>query len=269
VHISGRRVLITGAGHGLGKAIALRFLTAGASIVVLDRDADRVAAAVAELRRTAIDVCGYTADVTIREQIAMVREQILAEHGPIDVLVNNAGVVFGGPFLDVPIERHAATISVNLQGVLAMTHAFLPALIARPKGWIVNIASAAAVLSLPFAASYAASKWGVLGFSDSLREELRLMGHRHVGVTAICPSFITTGLFEGAKPARFTRWLTPELVADRVVRAVQRERSFVMLPRSAAWLHAMCRGLPRSWYLRICRSLRVSTTMAEWKGHRK
>ena len=98
--------------------------------------------------------------------------RLIAEVGPIDVLVNNAGVVFGGPFLDVDLDRHLATIAVNLSGVITLTHAFLPDLIARPVGHIVNIASAAAVIALPMATSYAASKWAVLGFSDSLREEL-------------------------------------------------------------------------------------------------
>ena len=148
-----------------------------------------------------------------------------AEIGPIDVLVNNAGVVFGGTFLEVPLDRHLATVAVNLSGVLAMTHAFLPDLIARPAGHIVNIASAAAVIALPMATSYAASKCAVLGFSDSLREELRELGHRHVGITAVCPGYIATGLFDGAKPARLTRWLTPEEVAAAVVAPLSAARS--------------------------------------------
>ena len=190
-----------------------------------------------------------------------------AEVGPIDVLVNNAGVVFGGPFLDVALNRHLATIAVNLSGVITITHAFLPNLIARPAGHIVNIASAAAVIALPMATSYAASKWAVLGFSDSLREELRELGHRHVGVTAVCPGYIATGLFEGAKPARMTRWLTPEEVAAAVVRAVERGQEFVMLPRSTRTMYRLCSGWPRSWFRAVCRALGVSRSMAGWKGH--
>jgi all-trans-retinol dehydrogenase (NAD+) len=120
---------------------------------------------------------------------------------------------------------------------------------------------------LPMAASYAASKWAVLGFSESLREELRELGHSHVGITAVCPGYISTGLFDGAKPARLTRWLSPEEVADAVVRAVERGREFVMLPRSVRNMYRLCSGWPRSWYRAICRALGVSRSMAGWQGH--
>ena len=208
-------------------------------------------------------------DVTRPNEIAAVRARLNSEHGPVDVLVNNAGVVFGGAFLEVPFEKHATTVEVNLTGVLAVTHVFLPELLARPAGHVVNIASAAAVLALPMATSYAASKWAVLGFSDSLREELRELGHRHIGVTAICPSYVTTGLFDGAKPARMTGWLTPDAVADAVVRAVEKNREFVMLPWQARAIYSLMAGWPRSWFRAVCRALGISNSMTGWHGHAK
>src|SRR3954470_8602122 len=128
MHVRDSRVLVTGAGHGLGFAIASAFARAGANVVVTDLDPDRVKEAVAKLP----GACGYALDVTKPEQIAAVRSQLAAERGPLDVVVNNAGVVFGGPFLDVPIAKHLATVDVNLSGLLAVTHAFLPGLLARP-----------------------------------------------------------------------------------------------------------------------------------------
>jgi len=223
--------------------------------------------AVAKLKATGAAACGYPLDVTSTEQIAQVRAQLLAEQGPLDVLVNNAGTVFGGPFLNVPVERHFTTLDVNLGGVLAMTHAFLPDLLARPAGHIVNIASASAVIALPMATTYAASKWAVLGFCESLREELHVLGQRHVGITAVCPTYIKTGLFDGAEPSRLTGWLTAEEVADAVVRAVEKRREFVMLPWLIRALYAIIAGWPRSWYLALCRLLGVSRSMANWKGH--
>jgi short-subunit dehydrogenase len=107
----------------------------------------------------------------------------------------------------------------------------------------------------------------VLGFCESLREELRVLGHRHVGVTAICPSLIATGLFDGAKPARFTRWLTPGAVADEVVRAVEKGREFVMLPWTVRWMHRLCRGWPRGWFRAVCRWVGASRIMTDWHGH--
>jgi short-subunit dehydrogenase len=267
MRVAGSRVLVTGAAQGLGFAIAAAFGRASESLVLTDVNAERLAEAVAKLKAAGVAASGYTLDVTSAEQVAAVRARVLAEQGPVDVLVNNAGVVFGGAFLDVPLAKHLTTVNVNFSGVLAMTHAFLPDLLARPAAHVVNIASASAVVALPMATTYAATKWAVLGFCESLREELRVQGHRHVGVTAICPSLIATGLFDGAQPARFTRWLTPEAVADAVVRAVEKNREFVMLPGSVRWMHRLCRGWPRSWYRAACRWLGVSRTMTDWHGH--
>jgi short-subunit dehydrogenase len=267
MELMNKRVLITGAGHGLGRAIALEFARAGADVVVTDLDPTRVEAVVAEVKGLGRAATGFAVDVTAPSAVCAVRNRVLADCGPVDVVVNNAGVVFGGPFLDVPVERHLATVSVNLAGVLAVTHTFLPALMARPEARLVNIASASAVLALPLAASYAATKWAVLGFSESLREELRLAGHTHVRVTAVCPSYIATGLFDGARPARLTRLLTPEAVARAVRRAAERGSEFVMLPWTARLLYAVSGVLPRPLYARLCRGLGVSTSMAGWRGH--
>jgi all-trans-retinol dehydrogenase (NAD+) len=265
--LAGKRVLITGAGHGLGLAIAVEFARAGAEIVVTDCDLARVDAALIDVRKLSAGSVGYPLDVTRPGQIAAIRDRLLADRGPIDVLINNAGVVFGGEFVDVPLDRHLATIAINLAGLLAATHIFLPDLMGRTEARIVNIASAAAVLALPLATSYAASKWGVLGFSDSLREELHLSGKRHVSVTTICPSYMATGLFDGARPARLTSMLTAETVARATRRAVERGRDFVMLPRSAGILNAATRFLPRACRQWICRMLGVSNSMADWRGY--
>ena len=119
---------------------------------------------------------------------------------------------------------------------------------------------------MPLGTTYAATKWAVLGFSESLREELRELGHSHVAVSAICPSYIATGLFDGARPPRFTRWLTPERVAEEVLKAVEKRREFVMLPWTARWMYRLCAGWPRSWYRAVCRGLGVSRSMNDWHG---
>jgi short-subunit dehydrogenase len=262
-----KRVLITGAGHGLGQAIAERFACAGAEVIVTDRESARAEAASQSVNQRGGRGFAFPLDVTSTEQIHALRERINAERGPIDILVNNAGVVYGGPFLQVSLERHRATVEVNLLGVLSVTHIFLPDLIARPESHIANIASAAAVIALPWAVSYMATKGAVLGFSDSLREELRLQGHRHVGVTAICPSYIDTGLFAGARPAHLTRILKAETVADKVLRAVEWNREMVLLPRTVQMFYRVARHLPRGLYRRVCGWLGISTSMAEWRGH--
>lgn len=262
MRVSGKRALVTGAGAGLGRAIAHALSRAGARVVVTDVDGERAAAVATELKTD-----GFALDVTSNEQVAAVREQVVAG-GPVDLLVNNAGVVFGGPFLDVPMAKHAATIAVNLTGLLNVTHALLPALLGRPEAHLVNIASASALVPLPWGATYAATKAAVVSFSESLREELRVMGQRHVSITAVCPSYIATGLFAGARPARMTWMLTPESVASAVVRAVERKQELVILPWTARLLYSVAGTLPAGLHRRLCASLNVSTSMIGWHGHK-
>ncbi len=264
--LHGKRVLITGAGHGLGSALAWQLARAGAEVLVTDRDPEAMETVVRELHAAGLPAHAFRLDVTDTAEVLQVRQRVLGERGPIDVLINNAGVVSGGPFADVALERHREMVAVNVLGVLGLTHAFLPDLIARPEAHLVNIASASAFVPLPWATSYAASKWAVLGFTDSLREELRLQGHRHVGVTAVCPSYIDTGLFAGARPARFTRLLSADEVAAAVLRAIQRGTAMVVLPWSVRLLLAAMGLLPRRTFHGLCRWLGVSSSMTGWKG---
>jgi short-subunit dehydrogenase len=267
MRLSDKRVLVTGAGQGLGRALAMQFARAGAEVIVTDIDPRRAASVAEELAADGRPPLSYKLDVTSAEQVRDVRERIQNERGPIDVLVNNAGVVFGGSFLDVPLERHRLTIDINLCGILTVTHAFLPDLLARPEGYVVNVVSASAMIALPWATSYAASKAAALSFSDSLREELRLTARRNVRILAVCPSYISTGLFDGAKAPTMTWILKPEFVADQTVRAVERNHDFLMLPWTARLLYSTCGWMPTSMYRRLCAWLGVSTSMTEWRGH--
>jgi short-subunit dehydrogenase len=258
--LTGKRVFITGGGGGLGRALALRFARAGANVIVADRDTAAAEAVGGDVKGAA-----QRLDVTDPADVYSVRDRVLAV-GPIDVLVNNAGVAFGGAFAEVPLDRHQQTIAVNLGGVLNVTHAFLPSLVARPDAHVVNIVSASAFIPLPYGASYAASKWAALGFTESLREELRTLGHRHVGVTAVCPSYITTGMFAGAVPPRLTDWLTPDAVAGATVRAVLRRRTLVVLPRRAGLLLGAGGLLPWPLWRRVVAWCGVSTSLSGWRG---
>ena len=191
--LRGKRVLVTGAASGIGKAIAERVAAEGAELLLVDVNQRALEAAGAALARSGAQVRTYVLDVRDTSRMVGLHEEIDKDGGPIDVLVNNAGLVFGGAFLDVPLEQHLTTYRVNTIGLVAMTYAFLPDLIAGRDGHVVNIASASGFIGLPFGATYASSKWAVLGFSESLDQELALQGHRHVHVTAVCPSYVSTG----------------------------------------------------------------------------
>lgn len=266
-NLTGKRTLITGAGHGLGQAMACVFANAGSHLIVTDREPKRVAETVDFLRRNGHQAVGFVMDVTDVESIRQIRDRIHADLGPVDILINNAGVVSGGNFQDVPWEKHVTTFNVNMLGAAAVTHVFLSDLVSRPEAHCVNIASASALIALPYAVTYAASKWAVLGFSESLREELRLEGHAHVGVTAVCPSYVGTGMFAGVRTPRLTGLLSPERLALVVLKAVQRDQESILTP----WLVKLIpigRGtMSRKWFRRLCDWLNVSNGMAGWKGH--
>jgi all-trans-retinol dehydrogenase (NAD+) len=261
-----KRVLITGGASGIGYAMAQHFGAQGASLVLTDINEPLLAQAATRLRDAGREVAEYRLDVTDPEDVARARDRINADGGPIDVLVNNAGTVFGGYFLDVPLERHLTTLGVNLLGPVILTHAFLPDLIARPDAHLVTIASLAGYGGAPGGSTYGASKWGVIGFSESIELELAKQGHTHVHVTTVCPGVVSTGLFEGARPLRLTSVLTPDDVAQAVVRGVLHDRGYVRTP----WLVKVApvlRGvLPHRAFNAVNGFFGGTTTMDTWTG---
>jgi len=264
--LAGKRALVTGGASGIGRAIAERLAREGAEVLLVDLHETALAAAAEALAGGGARLRTYVLDVTDVSRITGLRDAVHRDGGPVDVLVNNAGVVFGGAFLDVPVERHLTTYRVNTLGLVAMTHAFLPDLLRQPDAHVVNVASAAGYIGLPYGATYASSKWAVLGFSESLALELELQGHRHVHVTAICPSFVATGLFDGVTAPRTTRLLTAERIADLTVRAVLANRRVVRTP----WLVRITpflRGvLPLPAFQRLAALFGVNTSMVRWRG---
>ena len=264
--LTGKRVFITGGGSGIGRSLALRFAKEGAEVHVSDLDRAAATAVARSIASAGGRAKAWQLNVTNAADIAEIRGRILDASGPIDVLVNNAGVVHGGAFLDVRLDRHMATFEVNTLAVVAVTHAFLPDLVARPEAHIVTIASAAGFTGLPFGSTYAASKWAAIGFSESIRLELVEQGRHHVHVTIVCPGYVGTGLFEGARALRLTRILTPERVADLTVRAVLANREMVMTPWVVALGPAITGLLPRRVVDWAARLFGVQTSLAAWKG---
>ncbi len=264
--LTGKRVLVTGGAAGIGRALAERFAAEGAHLVLTDIDEPALLATEAALRERGGEARGYRLDVTDGDGILRVRDAIHRDGGPIDVLVNNAGVVFGGSFLDVPLSRHELTYRVNVLGLVAMTHGFLPDLLARPDAHLVNIASAAGLIGLPYGSTYASSKWAVIGFSESVRLEASMTPGNHLHVTTVCPSYVSTGLFDGAKPPLLTRMLTADRLADKVVRAVLRNRPFVRTPWLVKVTPMMKALLPAGVSDAVAWSFGATSSMVQWKG---
>jgi len=265
--LRGKRVLVTGGARGIGLEMAIKFAERGAELVLADLDEQALPEAREAVEVLEVPVHTWPVDVTDPESIAQLRQSVNAEAGPIDVLVNNAGVVFGGPFADVPLEEHFKTYEVNTLGVVAVTHAFLPDLVSRPEAHLVNIASASGLVGLPYGSTYASSKWAVIGFSESIRSELKLVGHDHVRVTIVCPSYIGTGMFDGAKPPSTTRMLEPEFVAGKVVEAVLDDTLYVLEPWLVKITPLLRDLLPTKLYDKLGSALGATTGMSGWTGH--
>ena len=263
----GKRILVTGSAGGIGRKLAMRFAREGARLILTDVKEADLRAAEAEVRAAGAEANAYVLDVTSDDAVLAVRDRVHAEVGPVDVLVNNAGVVFGGAFLDVPMARHRLTYDVNINGVVAMTHAFLRDLMNAPESQLVNVASASGLIGLPNGATYASSKWAVIGFSESIRLELEQAGNRHVKVTTICPSYIATGMFEGVKAPLLTPLLTPDTLVEKMFDAVQKEEIFLLEPKLVKTLPVLKGLLPPRMFDWVADRFGVSTSMRAWRGH--
>lgn len=264
--LGGKRVLITGAASGIGKALAGRLARERAQLLLVDVNEPLLETTASELSREGATVHTWRLDVTDIPAIRTLRDDVVRKGGPIDMLVNNAGVVFGGPFTQVPLEKHLLTYQVNVLGMVALTHAFLGDSIGRPEAHVVNVASASGFIGLPFGSTYASSKWAVIGFSESIRLELEMQEHRHVKVTTVCPSYVSTGLFDGAKAPAATRLLTADRLADKIVGAIQSDAIWVRTPWLVKVTPILKGVMPTRAFYVMAGMLGVNTSMVQWKG---
>jgi len=264
--LDGKRALVTGGASGIGRHVAERLVPEGTELVLVDLNEQTLNEALDEIETLGGKVSGYCLDITDTDSIFRLRDRVHEELGAIDILINNAGVVFGGAFLDVPFEKHVRTYRVNVEGLVAMTYAFLPDLLSRPDAHVVNIASAAGLIGLPWGASYASSKWAVIGFSESLRLELEMTKRDSVKVTTVCPSYVSTGLFEGARPPKITAMLTPEGLAQEIVQGIKRNDVYVLTPWLVKLTPILKGVLPTRLFDLVGWALGASSSMAHWRG---
>ena len=251
--VKGKRVLVTGGAMGMGRLFAERAIAERASAVVLwDVDESALNDTLTELidgpagaGGSTVEVSGYIVDVADATAVADTAAAVLEDLDRVDVLINNAGVVRGNSyFWETDLERDTKlTIDVNTLAPMYVAHEFLPAMIAAPgECRMINLASAAGFTPNPRMAVYAASKWAVIGWSDSVRLELKQAGFDHVKVTTVCPYYVRTGMFDGAKSAPLLPLLDPAEVVDEAWSAMLAGRPFVVLPKTVM-LSEMLKGV--------------------------
>lgn len=265
-YYNGKRVLITGAGTGIGELMATELGKRGAEVIVTARRIEAAREVVKKIRSLGGRARPMRLDVSDLASIPAFREQLHQEAGPIDVLINNAGVVFGGTFEQVPLEDHFNTFQINSLGLMAMCHAFMDDLIASTQSHLINIASASAFVGLPYGSTYAASKWAVLGFSESLRLELKERGIRHLAVTTVCPSYISTGMFDGVRSPLLSPMLTPEKVVHSILRGAKNRESLVFEPLTVRAIDLLKGALPRPVWDEVAMRSGIASSMKSWRG---
>ena len=230
VSVDGMVVAITGGCGGIGMATARSFALRGAKVALGDLDGEAAQAAAAELGDQHI---GLAVDVGDAGSFESFLDGVEDGLGPIDVLVNNAGVMLLGPLDEETEESTETTIRVNLVGVINGTKLAMARMKGRGRGRVVNIASQAGKTGFPGGATYSATKFGVVGLSEAARNELVGTG---VGITCVMPGPVRTELAGGIGNAKGVRWLSPYEVGEGIARAVEMGESEVWLPPITRWL---------------------------------
>lgn len=253
--LRGKVAVITGAGHGIGKETALALAARGCRLAICDINEETLEAARHELAAGGATVTAHRVDVSDPEQVESFASEVIDAHGEAHVLVNNAGVTVFASFEEHSIEDLEWILGVNLWGVLYGCKFFLPHLKAAGEGHIVNLSSVFGIIAPPLQTSYVATKFAVRGFSESLRAEL---AEHHIGVTSVHPGAIQTNIVRDARLVTDTHselrnstqrlfdrlGTTPEVVAARVVKAIEQNSPRVLITREAHVADALKRLMP-------------------------
>ena len=244
--IQGNTVLITGGCSGIGKIMGRMCLEKGASrLVIWDINENAIAATVKELSALG-SVYGHKCDISSPESVDKAYADTKDACGDVDILINCAGIITNNKtFAEQTDADIIRTIDINTKGAMFVTLRYIKDMRTRGKGHICNITSSAGMLALPRMSLYAASKWGAIGWSDSVRIELQ-REKSPVHVTTIAPYFINTGMFDGIRS--FFKVLKPETVARKTLRAIERDRGYKGIPFTQHFIRLMQGLFPVKWF---------------------
>lgn len=260
---SNKNALVTGGASGIGKLMGRELLQRGADLIIWDINEEHLSKTVQEFSAIG-KVTGYVVDVTNIDAIRQTAAQVKEEHGFVDVIINNAGIIVGKLFHEHSGEDISRTIDINALAPMYITREFLPAMIERNSGHICNIASLAGLVANYRMAAYVASKFALTGFSDSLRIEMKLQ-RKNIGITTVMPYYINTGMFNGVRSV--LPILKPERVAHKIIRAIENGRTHLGMPWPYHLLRFLQGILPIGvfdWFMG--KVFRIYSSMDEFKG---
>ncbi|MBP8792008.1 MAG: SDR family oxidoreductase [Lutibacter sp.] len=224
--LEGKIALITGGASGIGKIMARLLLERKATVIIWDINQSKIDETVVEFSSKGT-IIGFNVDVSNLAQIQETAKKVKQEVGVVDMLINNAGIIVGKYFYEHTTDEILKTMEINANAPMLVTSAFLKDMLQQNSGHICNIASSGGLISNPKMAVYAASKWSVIGWSDSLRLEMKQL-NKEVFVTTIMPYYIHTGMFAGVQSK--IPILEPEAAALTIIKAIENNKKMVTIP---------------------------------------
>ena len=260
MRLADRTAVVTGAAKGIGRAIAVSLARRGCHLALADIDEEGLAGTAKLIQGPGVRVSRHRLDVADRRAVAHFPDIVVAEHGGVDLLINNAGVAVGGTFEQVSDEDFEWLFEINFWGVVRMTRAFLPLLHASEDARVVNLSSIYGVIAPPEQTAYSASKFAVRGFSEALRHELEGSG---IAVTVVHPGGVATSIAENARiPAGATDEeiarrrrkyqkllrLPPEIAGETIVRGIEHRKPRILIGSDAKTISLIARLLPLSYW---------------------
>lgn len=265
--IKGRTLLITGGASGIGRIMGRMALQRGAKkVVVWDINEDNIAATESELNSYG-EVKGYKVDVANTEMVKQMFALTTKECGDVDILINSAGIITGNKtFAEQSQQDIDRTMAINATAPMTVALQALPPMLERNVGHICNIASAAGFIANPKMSIYAASKWAVIGWSDSLRVELQ-ESKSNVHVTTIAPYYISTGMFDGVR-SRIIPILKPEWVAKKILNAIEKNKKISSWPLGYHLIRTLQALLPLRALDLLCKVLGIYNALDHFKGRK-
>jgi all-trans-retinol dehydrogenase (NAD+) len=243
-------VLITGGASGIGKLMGEICLQEGAKrLIIWDIDRKKMEEFASELFAKGFEVHTYSTDVSSLDEFVLAAADVKQKFGGIDLLFNNAGVIVGKEFHHHTHREIDFTMSINANALMHVALEFIPGMIERKKGHIINIASAAGLVASPKMSVYVASKHAVIGWSESLRLELEAIS-KDLHVTTVTPSYISTGMFEGVR-SPVVPIMQPDKAARKIIAGLKKNKIFIRMPRIVYLLPFLKGILPQRWLDKI------------------
>jgi short-subunit dehydrogenase len=232
--LKNKTILITGGASGIGKIMSRLSLERNAKVIIWDINPQNIENTLQELSPLG-NITSYVVDVSNVQQIETTAQKLKKEHGNIDVLINNAGIVVGKYFHEHTATEIEKTLNINSSAPMHICNQFLGSMMGNNSGHICNISSSASLISNPKMSVYAASKWAVFGWSDSLRLEMKEL-KKKIKVTTILPYYINTGMFDGVKSR--IPILNDEYAALTIIKAIEKNKKIITIP---GWIYRFTR----------------------------